>query len=95
MKIKLTESQLKYIIESEKGNMIYCDKCDHKWKKSEGGDDPNTCHKCGHTNKKNKTVSDKDASYITCKNCDKKITQTTYKNKKSIPVCPTCGTYNK
>jgi len=24
-----------------------------------------------------------------------KVTQTIYKNKKSTPVCPTCGTVNK
>ena len=33
--------------------------------------------------------------YITCKNCKKKFTQTIHKGKKSDPICPTCGTYNK
>ena len=52
MKIVLTESQLKYIIESEKNGVIHCDGCGWEWKKSEGGKDPYTCHKCGHDNEK-------------------------------------------
>jgi uncharacterized CHY-type Zn-finger protein len=36
----------------------------------------------------------KDAKFLTCKNCRKKFTQTTYKKKKSLPICPTCGTHN-
>ena len=51
MKIVLTESQLKCIIESEKNGVIHCDGCGWEWKKSEGGDDPYTCHKCGNVNK--------------------------------------------
>ena len=31
-------------------NKIVCEECGWSWKLSEGGDDPNTCHKCGHTN---------------------------------------------
>lgn len=30
---------------------------------------------------------------ITCPNCRKKFTQTTYKKKKSLPICPNCGTH--
>ena len=37
----------------------------------------------------------KDAKFLTCKNCRKKFTQTTHKKKKSLPICPTCGTHNK
>ena len=36
----------------------------------------------------------KDAKFLTCKNCRKKFTQTTYKKKKSLPICPYCGTHN-
>ena len=37
---------------------------------------------------------DPDAKYITCRNCRKKFTQTTHKGKKSLPICPNCGTHN-
>ena len=37
------------IVESE--DRVVCDECEWSWKLSEGGDDPYTCHKCGHTNK--------------------------------------------
>lgn len=49
------------------------------------------------TNKQVKSIEDlnKDAKFLTCKNCRKKFTQTTHKNKKSLPICPTCGTHNK
>jgi len=32
--------------------------------------------------------------FITCKNCRHKFTQTIHKGKKSLPVCPHCGTHN-
>ena len=38
---------------------------------------------------------DDTAKWITCKNCNKKFTQTIHKGKKSLPICPTCGTHNK
>lgn len=144
MKIVLTETQLKYIIESEKNGVVHCDGCGWEWKKSEGGDDPYTCHKCGNVNKEEdidersrsfaftrkkklfskpermsnplrykfadrleeekpltdkqvKSIEDlnKDAKFLTCKNCRKKFTQTTHKGKKSLPICPWCGTHNK
>lgn len=43
-----------------------------------------------------KSIEDlnKDAKFLTCKNCRKKFTQTTHKGKKSLPVCPWCGTHN-
>jgi len=44
-------------------------------------------------NKRNE--KDKDAKFITCRNCRHKFTQTTHKKKKSLPICPTCGTHNK
>lgn len=33
--------------------------------------------------------------FITCVNCKSKFTQTIHKGKKSLPVCPKCGTHNK
>ena len=49
------------------------------------------------TDKQVKSIEDlnKDAKFLTCKNCRKKFTQTTHKNKKSLPICPYCGTHNK
>lgn len=152
MKIVLTETQLKYIIESEKNGVVHCDGCGWEWKKSEGGDDPYTCHKCGNVNKEEdidersrsfaftrkkklfskpermsnplrykevdrlkeddgegrkdvyssltdkqiKSIDDlnKDAKFLKCKACRKLYTQTTYKKKKSLLICPWCGKHN-
>ena len=114
MKIVLTESQLKYIIESEKNGIKHCDGCGWEWKKSDGGKDTYTCHKCGHVNeplkednedkkvnlgltdKQVKSIDDlnKDAKFLKCKSCRKLYTQTTYKKKKSLPICPWCGKHN-
>lgn len=48
------------------------------------------------TDKQIKSIEDlnKDAKFLTCKNCKKKFTQTTHKKKKSLPICPHCGTHN-
>ncbi len=35
-----------------------------------------------------------EAVWIKCKNCKKLFTQTIYKGRKSIPVCPYCQTVN-
>ena len=32
--------------------------------------------------------------WIKCVNCKKKFTQTIHKGKKSLPICPRCGTNN-
>lgn len=42
-----------------------------------------------------KSIEDlnKGAKFITCPNCRKKFTQLTHKKKKSLPICPTCGTH--
>jgi len=32
--------------------------------------------------------------FIKCVNCKKKFTQTIHKGKKSLPICPHCGTHN-
>ena len=42
---------MRLIVESE--DKVVCDECKWSWKLSEGGDDPYTCHKCGHTNEVN------------------------------------------
>lgn len=49
MKIKLTESQIKRLVVESKSETIKCT-CGWHWKKSEGGNDPYICHKCGHDN---------------------------------------------
>ena len=106
MRIIISESQLKNLKKSVK--KVHCEKCGWEWDLSDGGKDPFTCHKCGHTNKEMdeeykpltdkqiKSIEDlnKDAKFLTCKNCRKKFTQTTHKGKKSLPICPTCGTHN-
>lgn len=93
MRIKITESQLKNLSEViKKNNKVECDNCGHTWDLSNGGKDLFICHKCWHDNQPKK---DDTAKWIKCKNCNKKFTQTVYKNKKSTPVCPTCGTLNK
>ena len=114
MKLLITESQLKKIVESEKNGKIHCDGCGWEWKKSEGGKDMYVCHKCGHdneklnedddneirlgslTDKQVKSIDDlnKDAKFLKCKACKKLYTQTTYKKKKSLPICPWCGKHN-
>lgn len=138
MNITITESQYNRIFEDK---TITC-KCGWEWKLSDGGDDPYTCHKCGHVNKEQdidersrsfaftrkkrkfskpermsnplrykeidrldeqpltddqiKSIEqiNKDSKFLKCKNCKKKFTQTTHKGKKSLPVCPWCGTHN-
>ena len=50
MKIIITDEQLKMITEMVDSNKVVCDKCGWSWDLSEGGDDPLTCHKCGHIN---------------------------------------------
>lgn len=48
------------------------------------------------TNKKSETNEDKESGekWIKCRNCKKKFTQTIHKGKKSLPICPHCGTHN-
>ena len=42
--------------------------------------------------KKSKESGEK---WLKCDNCNKKYTQTIHKGKKSLPICPHCGTHNK
>lgn len=116
MKIIVTESQLKRIVEEETDKTIKCKQCGWKWKESEGGKDKYVCHQCGNNNepinedddnedkkitlgltdKQVKSIDDlnKDAKFLKCKACRKLYTQTTYKKKKSLPICPWCGKHN-
>jgi len=41
-----------------------------------------------------KPPKDDTAKFIKCRNCRKLFTQTIHKNKKSLPICPWCGTHN-
>jgi hypothetical protein len=54
MKIKLTEDQIRRILEIVDSEVIKCKGkgCNWKWNLSDGGDDPFICHKCGHDNGK-------------------------------------------
>ena len=95
MRIIITENQLKGIKESIKSGHIECSECGWEWKLSEGGKDPYVCHKCGHDNETIKEIEKDDtAKWIKCKNCKKLFTQTIHKKKKSLPICPWCGTHN-
>ena len=80
-------------LNEQKDEIIKCKQCDWKWKKSEGGKDTYKCHKCGHDNDPKSKFGQPE--WIRCKNCKKRFTQTVMKNgKKSLPICPTCGTHN-
>ena len=37
---------------------------------------------------------EKSEKFVKCRNCKKKFTQTIHKGKKSLPICPYCGTDN-
>ena len=89
--IILTEQQVKMIAESISDGVVNCEKCDWRWILKDGGKDKYTCHKCGHNNK---PVKDDTAKFITCRGCRSKFTQTIHKKKKSLPICPDCGTHN-
>lgn len=41
---------------------IVCKNCGWKWKLSEGGKDPYTCHKCGYKNKEGNGLNIKKKS---------------------------------
>jgi Zn finger protein HypA/HybF involved in hydrogenase expression len=98
MKIIITEGQLRKINESIKNGKVECSACGWEWKLSEGGKDPFICHKCGHDNEQidevEKPEKDETAKWIKCRNCKKLFTQTIHKKKKSLPICPWCGTHN-
>jgi 4a-hydroxytetrahydrobiopterin dehydratase len=64
----------------------------------EKGEVSDKCHKFVDAINKidsKKTIhEEKTEKFITCKNCKKKFTQTIHKGKKSLPICPNCGTHN-
>jgi DNA-directed RNA polymerase subunit RPC12/RpoP len=51
----------------------------------------NYIHQLSQDSSKEKESGEK---WIKCKNCNKKFTQTIHKGKKSLPICPYCGTHN-
>ena len=55
--VKLFEEWLN---ESIKDGVIACNNCEWKWDIVTGGDDPYTCHKCGHDNE---PVNEKESPY--------------------------------
>ena len=93
--------------EKIEGDKVICNHCGWSWDIKDGGKDPYVCHKCGNNNdvgenggltpSQVKSIEDlnKGAKFLTCKNCRRKFTQLTHKKKKSLPICPTCGTHNK
>jgi tRNA(Ile2) C34 agmatinyltransferase TiaS len=50
MKIKLTEDQIRRILEIVDTETVKCKNCEWKWDLSDGGEKPFLCHKCGHDN---------------------------------------------
>ena len=44
-KNRINESEI-----TSKDERIVCDECGWSWDLSDGGNDPYTCHKCGHEN---------------------------------------------
>ena len=87
----ITEEQLKVVTESIIDGTVKCDECGWGWIIKSGEKDKYICHKCGHNNR---PVRDETANTLKCKECRKKFTQTVYKNKKSLPICPHCGKHN-
>jgi len=45
-------------------------------------------------NRKNVEEKKSGEKWVKCVNCNKKFTQTIHKGKKSLPICPHCGTNN-
>ena len=44
------KSLIKVLVEIIMDGKITCDECGWSWDLSDGGNDPYTCHKCGHIN---------------------------------------------
>jgi hypothetical protein len=78
MRIIITENQKKILLESIKNNRVICDKCEWSWDLSDGGDDPYTCHKCGHENTKKEYIGKKVMVHY---NLHKQTFSVTYQNK--------------
>lgn len=78
MKLILTESQFKRIMETITDDKVICDECGWSWDLSEGGDDPYVCHKCGHDNSEDELVGKRVMVYY---NLHKHTFSVTYKSK--------------
>lgn len=72
-----------------------CHKCGNKHAELEEKDEYQ--FKGPITDKQIKSIEqlNKGAKFLTCRNCRKKFTQSSHKGKKSLPICPYCGTHNK
>ena len=108
MKIIITEEQLRLITEEvevdERSRSFAFTRKKRLFSKPERMSNPMRYRKVDRleedkplTNDQVKSIEklNKGAKFLTCKNCRKKFTQTTHKKKKSLPICPWCGTHNK
>lgn len=68
----------KNISENTKKEKVTCDNCGWKWNFEDGGDDPYTCHKCGHENSDDDLIGKKVMVYY---NLHKHTFSVTYKSK--------------
>jgi len=59
MKIVITEKQLKKLTEKIDSEKVICDECGWSWLLSDGGEDPLTCHKCGHDNSEKEIIGNR------------------------------------
>jgi hypothetical protein len=48
------------LLESVKDGVVHCDNCDWEWDIVTGGDNPYTCHECGHDNS---PITEKESPY--------------------------------
>ena len=48
------------LLESVKDGIVHCNNCEWEWDIVQGGDDPYTCHKCGHDNL---PITEKESPY--------------------------------
>jgi len=78
MKVIVTESQLRKIVETITDGKVICDSCGWSWELSDGGDDPYICHKCGHNNSEKEYIGKRVMVYY---NLHKHTFSVTYKSK--------------
>ena len=78
MKVIVTESQLRKIVETITDGKVICDSCGWSWELSDGGDDPYICHKCGHDNSEKEYIGKRVMVYY---NLHKHTFSVTYKSK--------------
>lgn len=63
MKIIITEDQLRMLTEKIDDEKVICDDCGWSWSLMDGGDDPLTCHKCGHVNEEKEYIGERVMVY--------------------------------